>query len=86
MPSTQETYPVDLAGLKRELPLFEVKPGLRIAILNILGDTELVQACARALAAALAAFCLAISWSRQRQKASPSPMPWRWRWESPTSS
>jgi adenine phosphoribosyltransferase len=35
--------------LKRELPLFEVKPGLRIAILNILGDTELVQACAKAL-------------------------------------
>jgi adenine phosphoribosyltransferase len=55
MPSTKETYPVDLAGLKRELPLFEVKPGLRIAILNILGDTELVQACARALAERLAA-------------------------------
>ena len=35
--------------LKRELTLFEVKPGLRIAILNILGDTELVQACAKAL-------------------------------------
>jgi adenine phosphoribosyltransferase len=30
--------------------LFEIKPGLRIAILNILGDTELVQACARELA------------------------------------
>jgi adenine phosphoribosyltransferase len=48
MPERQ-TYPVDIAGLKRELPLFEVKPGLRIAILNILGDTELVQACAKAL-------------------------------------
>jgi adenine phosphoribosyltransferase len=46
----RQTYPVDIAGLKRELPLFEVKPGLRIAILNILGDTELVQACAKALA------------------------------------
>ncbi len=45
----RQTYPVDIAGLKRELPLFEVKPGLRIAILNILGDTELVQACAKAL-------------------------------------
>jgi adenine phosphoribosyltransferase len=49
MPATQDTYAVELAGLKRELPLFEVKPGLRIAVLNILGDTELVQACARAL-------------------------------------
>jgi adenine phosphoribosyltransferase len=48
MPERQ-TYPVEIAGLKRELPLFEVKPGLRIAILNILGDTELVQACAKAL-------------------------------------
>jgi len=31
------------------LRLFEIKPGLRIAILNILGDTELVQACAKEL-------------------------------------
>jgi adenine phosphoribosyltransferase len=33
--------------------LFTIKPGLRIAILNILGDTELVQAAARQLAAKL---------------------------------
>jgi Adenine/guanine phosphoribosyltransferases and related PRPP-binding proteins len=46
----RETYSVEIAGIKRELPLFEIKPGLRIAILNILGDTELVQACARELA------------------------------------
>lgn len=45
----RETYSVTMAGLKRELPLFEVAPGLRIALLNILGDTELVQACAKAL-------------------------------------
>ncbi len=47
---TLDTYPIVIAGLKRELRLFEIKPGLRIAILNILGDTELVQACARELA------------------------------------
>ena len=46
---THETYPIEIAGIKRELRLFEIKPGLRIAILNILGDTELVQACAREL-------------------------------------
>jgi len=51
--STPETYPVEIAGVKRELRLFQVAPGLRIAILNILGDTELVQACAKALAAKL---------------------------------
>ena len=44
-----ETYPVEVAGIKRDLRLFEVAPGLRIAILNILGDTELVQACSKEL-------------------------------------
>ena len=47
--SAHETYDIEIAGLKRSLRLFEIKPGLKIAILNILGDTELVQACAKAL-------------------------------------
>jgi adenine phosphoribosyltransferase len=49
-----ETYPIKIAGIQRHLRLFEIKPGLRIAILNILGDTELVQAAAKALARELA--------------------------------
>ena len=49
MEKKRETYGIDIAGIHRELELFEVKPGLRIAILNILGDTELVQACAQGL-------------------------------------
>jgi len=53
MSNPRETYPVEVAGVRRELPLFEVAPGVRIAVLNILGDTEFVQACARALAAKL---------------------------------
>ena len=48
--SKHETYTVEIAGLKRDLRLFEIKPGLKIAILNILGDTELVDACAKELA------------------------------------
>jgi adenine phosphoribosyltransferase len=48
-------YTVEIAGLKRDLRLFEVAPKLRIAILNILGDTEFVQVCARELAKKLAA-------------------------------
>jgi len=48
--TNRETYSIEIAGVKRDLRLFEIKPGLRIAILNILGDTELVQACARGLA------------------------------------
>jgi adenine phosphoribosyltransferase len=50
----RDVYPVEVAGVKRNLPLFEVKPGLKIAVLNILGDTELVEAAAEALAARLA--------------------------------
>ena len=50
MADIRSTYPIEIAGLYRELPLFEVAPGLRIAVLNILGDTELVQACAQSLA------------------------------------
>ena len=46
MANKQDTYGIDIAGIHRELVLFEVKPGFRIAILNILGDTELVEACA----------------------------------------
>lgn len=49
MKQEHETYGIDIAGLHRELDLFEIKPGLRIAILNILGDTELVSACAKGL-------------------------------------
>jgi adenine phosphoribosyltransferase len=51
----QEFYTVEIAGLKRDLRLFEVAPGLRIAILNILGDIELTQAAAGALAQKLEA-------------------------------
>jgi len=47
--SARKTYSIKIAGLKRNLRLFQIKPGLRIAILNILGDTELVEACAREL-------------------------------------
>jgi adenine phosphoribosyltransferase len=54
MTMQRNTYPVEIAGLQRELPLFEVAPGVRIAVLNILGDTELVEACAQALAEKLA--------------------------------
>ena len=48
-------YIVEVAGLRRELPLLEIKPGLRIALLNILGDIELTQAAGKALAEKLSA-------------------------------
>ena len=49
----RKTYSIEIAGVKRDLRLFVIKPGLRIAILNILGDTELVEACAHELAGML---------------------------------
>ena len=54
MPKKRETYPVEIAGVRRQLPLFEIAPGLRIAVLNILGDTDLVEACGKALGERLA--------------------------------
>ncbi len=54
MPTRYDTYAIEVAGVKRDLRLFTIKPGLRIAILNILGDTELVEAAARALAPLIA--------------------------------
>lgn len=54
MTEKRATYPVEIAGVRRELTLFQIKPGLKIAILNILGDNELVLACAKALAEKLA--------------------------------
>lgn len=45
-----QTHRVNIAGVERDLRLFVIKPGVRIAILNILGDTELVHAAAKALA------------------------------------
>ncbi len=46
----QEFYTVQVAGLTRRLPLFEVAPGVSIAIFNMLGDTAVVEAAAASLA------------------------------------
>ncbi|MGQ9910617.1 MAG: phosphoribosyltransferase family protein [Candidatus Flexifilum sp.] len=50
MSAFQQTFPIEVAGVRRDLRLFAIKPGVRIAILNILGDTELVRAVSKALA------------------------------------
>jgi adenine phosphoribosyltransferase len=48
------THRVEIEGVVRELPLFEVAPELRIAVFNLLGDTEVVEAAAAGLARCLA--------------------------------
>jgi adenine/guanine phosphoribosyltransferase-like PRPP-binding protein len=52
--SGRDHYAVDINGLRRDLPLFEVAPGVRIAVFNLLGDTAVVEAAAAALAERLA--------------------------------
>jgi adenine/guanine phosphoribosyltransferase-like PRPP-binding protein len=47
---TRDRHSVEINGLRRELPLFEVAPGTRIAVFNLLGDTEVVEAAAAGLA------------------------------------
>jgi adenine phosphoribosyltransferase len=46
----RDSYKVEVAGLTRHFPLFEVAPGVRIAVFNMLGDTYVVKAAAAALA------------------------------------
>lgn len=43
-------YNVKIGGLTRELPIFQVAPGVKIAIFNMLGDTEIVEMAAKTLA------------------------------------
>ncbi len=46
----EEFYWVKICRLVRDLPFFTVKPGVKIAIFNILGDVELVRRVAAYLA------------------------------------
>jgi adenine phosphoribosyltransferase len=43
-------YTVRIGHLERKLPLFEVAPGVKIAIFNMLGDTEVVETAAKIMA------------------------------------
>ena len=44
-------HTVQVGSLTRALPIFEVAPGIKIAIFNMLGDTEIVEVAATELAA-----------------------------------
>jgi adenine phosphoribosyltransferase len=48
MQKTSQT--IDIAGIKRELPLFEAAPGVKILLFNTLGDTEIIVHTAKKLA------------------------------------
>jgi adenine phosphoribosyltransferase len=40
----EDYYTVELGGVKRDLPLVRVAPGIKVALFNILGDAEIVKA------------------------------------------
>lgn len=52
--ATHDTYTVRIEGVTRHLPLFAVSPQLRIAVFNLLGDTEITIAAAHGLVKKLA--------------------------------
>lgn len=43
-------HPVDIAGVHRDLPVVQVGPEVSVALFNMLGDTEVVEKAAEALA------------------------------------
>lgn len=46
-------HTVSVGDCERDLPIFEVAPGIKIAIFNMLGDTEVVETAAKLLARAM---------------------------------
>jgi len=50
----RDSFTVRIEGVTRQLPLFAINPQLRIAVFNMLGDTEIVRAAAEGLARRLA--------------------------------
>lgn len=46
---TYHSYPLEVAGLKRDLPICRVSDSLYIAAFVIFGDVELTKACASEL-------------------------------------
>ncbi|MDR5710092.1 MAG: phosphoribosyltransferase family protein [Armatimonadota bacterium] len=49
----QTHYELRVAGVRRLLPVEEVRPGVWVPFFRMVGDVELINACARALAAEL---------------------------------
>ena len=48
-PNEYKEYPIEVAGVKRKLPICRVNDGLYIAAFVIFGDVELTRACANEL-------------------------------------
>jgi adenine phosphoribosyltransferase len=49
------SHEITIGAIRRELPIIEVAPGVSVALLNLLGDTELTEEAGKLLAAKLPA-------------------------------
>ena len=49
-----EYYTVDIAGRKEDLPVIEIKPGLKIAFFNLHGNQDLTEFCGKKIAQKIA--------------------------------
>ena len=49
-----EFYTVDIAGRKEDLPVIEIKPGLKIAFFNLHGNQDLTEYCGKKIAEKIA--------------------------------
>ena len=55
MTADRPFHEAEINGLTRKLPLFPVAPDVQIAVFNLLGDTEVVEAAARGLSERISA-------------------------------
>ena len=55
MTADRPFHEAEINGLMRKLPLFPVASGVQIAVFNLLGDTEVVEAAARGLSERISA-------------------------------
>ena len=55
MTADRPFHEAEINGLTRKLPLFPVASGVQIAVFNLLGDTEVVEAAARGLSERISA-------------------------------
>lgn len=78
---TYHSYPLEVAGLRRDLPICRVSDSLYIAAFVIFGDVELTKACASELIKKLPPYDVLIT-----AEAKGIPLVYEWRASSATNA
>ena len=61
----KKTYTMEIAGLKRDLPLFPVNDNLQIAAFILFGDVEITEASAKELLKAVPEYDIILTAEKQ---------------------